>query len=291
MFVNTNNITLEQAYLACEALARSHYENFPVASRFLGKHLRRPIAAIYAFARTADDIADEGNGTPQERLALLAQLWGKVEMIQQKLSCTDPLFVALAHTIHTHHLPITLFFDLLTAFKQDVIKQHYANFNELLNYCEHSANPVGRLLLHLTNNASQINLNASDDVCTALQLINFLQDIASDYTLRQRCYLPQDEMQALNITLQNIETQNDTEAMHTLITQQLTKAQYLLNKGASTLGKNLKGCFGFEIRLIVISAQMIIKKLYARKSVYKKPILKCWDYPMIVWHAFSWNIG
>lgn len=286
MAIKPSQTSLEQAYKACETLARSHYENFPVASRFLGKHLRRPIAAIYTFGRTADDIADEGYYTPEERLALLADLWEKLKNIKQPCLSTDPLFIALAHTIQTHCLPISLFFDLLTAFKQDVIKKTYANFNELTNYCQHSAHPIGRLLLHLTNNASEAQLKASDDICTALQLINFLQDIQSDYTVRHRCYLPQDEMQALNITLQNIHTKDNHKIMHTLIHQQLKRAQCLLNQGSSSLSHTLKGCFGFEIRLIIASAQRLIRKLYTRKNVYERSILKCWDWPIIIWNAF-----
>lgn len=131
---------LEKAYRHCEQLVRSHYENFPVASWFLPKHIRRPIAVIYAFARTADDLADEGDASPEQRIQRLEAYGQQLNTITNS---HDPVFIALAHVIQAQQLPVQLFHDLLTAFKMDVTKKRYADFPELLFYCQHSANLSG----------------------------------------------------------------------------------------------------------------------------------------------------
>ena len=279
-------LNLENAYQSCEALARSHYENFPVASRFLAKKLRRPIAVIYAFARSADDIADEGNFSPEERLVLLDNYWQALEQIQNKNMVSDPLFLALQDTIQTHQLPIGLFFDLLKAFKQDVEKKDYANEQEILEYCQYSANPVGRLLLHLTHQDTQNNLLASDNICTALQLINFLQDLQSDNQLRKRCYLPQDQMQALLVTNQDLQNAKINPQINQLIKNQWVLANDLIQKGAA-LGSQLPGIFGYEIRMMIVCAQIMLKQLNARQTVYQRPTIKYRHLPIILWHALS----
>lgn len=263
-----NTQSLESAYRHSEKLARSHYENFPVASRFLPKKIRRPIAVIYAFARQADDIADEGNMSPLERLEQLEQYGQSLEAIRSDLLPQEPVFVALQDVLKNHPLlPIQLFFDLLTAFKQDVVKSTYKNFEELLAYCQYSANPIGRLLLHLTDNASPENLAYSDNICTALQLINFLQDLKSDLLIRNRRYLPQDELQA--------------SSYDAVIHSQLLRAESLLEKG-SPLGKNLTGLFGFEIRLIINAGRIIIQCLKNRKYKDERPTLQFWHWPKVL---------
>ncbi len=278
----TATTTLESAYQQCETLAHTHYENFPVASYFLPKKIRRPIAVIYAFARQADDIADEGNLTTATRLKQLEDYEKSLAEIIQDITPAQPIFIALHDVIKKHpELPISLFFDLLTAFKQDVLKKEYHNFKEVLDYCQHSANPVGRLLLYLTNNASAKNLSYSDNICTALQLINFLQDLGSDLSNRDRCYLPLDEMHTINISREDFKTHQQSAAIDNFIMTQLLRAECLLKNG-SPLGKNLKGLFGFEIRVIFNAANTVIQLLKKRRSIYKRPTLKFWHWPAIL---------
>ena len=199
---------LQQAYEACQALAESHYENFPVASRLMPARLRPHVAAIYAFARTADDFADEPGREPAERLRLLDE-WGRRldgEHTRQSSSpdkefapgeeCPpDMIFSALADTRERFDLPLELFHDLLSAFKQDVVTTRYASWNDVLDYCRRSANPVGRLVLRLSGYRDAELDRASDAVCTALQLTNFWQDLAIDWP-RGRLYVPQDVWRA-----------------------------------------------------------------------------------------------
>jgi squalene synthase HpnC len=176
---------LRDAYAACQALAESHYENFPVASRLLPKHLRPHIAAVYAFARTADDFADEPGREPGERLRLLNE-W------RQRLhdsSDGTPEFLALHDTIDRFRLPVELFDDLLDAFTQDVTTTRYETWAGVLDYCRRSANPVGRLVLRLSGYQDEALDRASDAVCSALQLTNFWQDLAVDWS-RDRLYVP-----------------------------------------------------------------------------------------------------
>ncbi len=286
MILSADALNLENAYQSCEVLARSHYENFPVASRLLAKKLRRPIAVIYAFARTADDIADEGDFTPQERLALLDNYWQQLEYIQNHTPVKDTLFIALEDTIRTHQLPIDLFFDLLKAFKQDVLKPDYANVQEILEYCQYSANPVGRLLLHLTHQDTEKNLLASDHICTALQLINFLQDLKSDIQFRNRYYLPQDQMQALAVSKQDLQAAKLNAQINLLIQNQWVLANDFIQKGAE-LGKHLPGIFGYEIRMMIVCAKIMLKQLNARQNVYQRPTIGYKHLPTILWHALS----
>jgi squalene synthase HpnC len=195
---------LRDAYAACQALAASHYENFPVASRLLPKRLRPHVAAVYAFARTADDFADEPGLQRNERLQLLTD-WrrrlhasgtgnrepGSKEVPDPGSRIPDPdsIFLALDDTIERFQLPVQLFDDLLDAFMQDVTTTRYESWAEVLDYCRRSANPVGRLVLRLSGYDDDRLDRASDAVCSALQLTNFWQDLAIDWS-RGRLYVP-----------------------------------------------------------------------------------------------------
>jgi squalene synthase HpnC len=279
--------TIENAYQWCEQLAHSHYENFPVASLLLPKRIRRPIAVIYAFARTVDDIVDEGTASAEERVKQLEVYWKELELIEQgKAVSQKPLFIALQQVIYNHQLPLSLLFDLLRAFQQDIHKKTYSNFQEILSYCRHSANPVGRLLLHLTQQATPDNCKHSDAVCTALQLINFLQDISSDLHERERCYLPQDEMQHLNITTLDLMAQTNNKAVRQLIDTQWSRANALMQEG-SALGRHLKGLFGLEIRFIIESGFYILQALKKRQTPYSRPILSKRQLPLVLWRALK----
>ena len=268
----------QEAYRYCLTLTQSHYENFPVASLLLPRKLRQPITAIYAFARSADDFADEGELPPEQRLARLDDYAELLHRIEHGESVTAPIFIALQDAIQSHGLPIELFHALLSAFRQDVTQTRYATFNEVLDYCRRSANPVGRLLLHLNGEATEENLALSDNICTALQLINFLQDIAQDFAENNRIYLPMDEMSAQGVTVSDIAERRADMVMYRLFHNQLERARALLLLG-STLGERLSGRFGLEIRLIIQGGLRITDYLGAPDHrLYTRPRLSRWDY-------------
>lgn len=280
-----NKETLHNAYADCLELARSHYENFPVASRLLPKHLRQPIAVIYAFARRADDFADEGNLSDDQRISALTDFGNKLDQIEQGQVVDDPTFLALADVIKQHQLPISLFHDLLTAFKMDVTKARYANFGEVMQYCRYSANPVGRLLLHLNKATSPENLGASDAICSALQLTNFLQDISQDLVESDRIYIPQDEMQQFGVTEDDIRNKITNPASRKLIEFQIRRTVKLMQAGAP-LGKVLKGRMGLELRMTIMGGSRILYKLNQQvDDVFSRPRLNKWDIVWIIWKA------
>jgi len=276
---------LSDAYDYCLSMAQQHYENFPVASILLPKRLRLPIAVIYAFARSADDIADEGNASPEERLAQLDDYGAKLQEVLRRQPPDDPVFIALSDVIVRFHLPHTLFQDLLSAFRQDVTKKRYRDESELLDYCRRSANPVGRLLLHLNGDATEENLAASDQICSALQLINFLQDLQQDYHENSRIYLPQEEMRRFDVNESSLAVARGDAAMQALIDYQLQRIQKMLNEGAA-LGLGLKGRFGMEIRLIITAALKVTERLKQHDGeVFARPRLRKFDYLQILLQA------
>ena len=278
-------LTLSEAYRYCQDLAAEHYENFPVASRLLPRRLRQPITVIYAFARTADDFADEGNRSPAERLKLLDDYETRLQRLLAGSPGSNPVFIALADVIKRYALPIGLFKDLLSAFSQDVTKQRYANFDEVMDYCRRSANPVGRLLLYLYNQAEAENLLLSDQICTALQLINFLQDLYQDYDEHNRIYLPQDEMRKYQINEAALQNRISNTAMQNLVQLQIQRAKALLLAGAP-LGNKLAGRIGLELRMIIQGGMHILQKLENNGgNVFLRPRLKKSDYLGIFWNA------
>jgi len=278
---------VKRAYAYCVEMAKEHYENFPVASLALPRRLRRPVSAIYAFARTADDLADEGLAAPPERLAALDAMDRQLQAIERGTEPEGPLFTALADTIGRHHLPIEPFRDLLRAFRLDVTKHRYADFAELMGYCRWSANPVGRLLLHLYDAATERNIGYSDGICTALQLINFLQDLYSDYNERGRIYLPADEMERFGVGEAHLRDRVSDAAMHRLVMFQVDRATRLLRAGAP-LGKALKGRAGFELRMIVLGGNTILKHLRAqRDDLFSRPRLTGAERMGLVWQALK----
>lgn len=276
---------LRQAYAECLAMARSHYENFPVASWLLPRVLRRPVAVIYAFARSADDLADEGELTPEARLAGLGELAALLDTI----AAGDPqdnsaLGRALADTVQRHRLPLAPFHDLLSAFRQDVIIARYADFGVLMDYCRRSANPVGRLLLQLVGDTDTRHQAYSDALCSALQLINFYQDIHQDYVERGRIYLPQDEMRRFGVTEAHLRDRVSDVAMRRLMHLQYDRALRLLQSGAP-LAKHLHGRFGYELRLTVLGARRVLSQLMRNDDLFARPRLRPADWGWILWHA------
>jgi squalene synthase HpnC len=262
-----------------------HYENFPVASVLLPRRLRQPVEVIYAFARTADDFADEGNAPPEERLRCLAQYQHQLDLIDANMNPTMPLFVDLSHVIRKYGLPIELFRDLLSAFSQDVVKNRYADFAEVMDYCRRSANPVGRLLLHLFNETSDTHFAYSDNICSSLQLINFLQDVESDYG-RNRIYFPLDEMQQFNIAEAQIANSDPAGNWTPFMHSQINRTREILMTGAP-LGKYLKGRTGLEIRTIVCGGRRILDKLDAIDGnvFQRRPVLSPLDWIYMLYRS------
>ncbi len=275
-------------------LAQQHYENFPVASIVLPAHLREPVALIYRFARQADDFADEGDLSTTQRLSLLNEFRQELDLLAAYIKPKSDFFLSLGAVIKTHRLPYQAFYDLLDAFTQDVSKTRYANYAEIAHYCERSANPVGRILLALYGQATAENTAYADKICTALQLINFLQDIAIDLQKnagKQRIYLCQDEMLAYGIseqTLQDLATGvKSTDAnWQAFMHFNLSRAEHLLATG-KPLGRKLNGRIGFEMRMIIAGAERILAKIkYHRGDVFKhRPRLHALDWLRIVFSA------
>lgn len=272
--------TPAQAYAWCRKVAQNHYENFPVASHLLPGNMRDGVAAIYAFARQADDIADEGGADAQTRLKQLDEYAAQLE----RLSTTDdPVFVALADLIPRYNLPKQLFYDLLSAFRQDITITRYENFTEVMDYCRRSANPVGRLLLYLNGNATEENMQLSDQICSALQLINFMQDMEQDYRENNRIYLPQDEMTRFGVNEKDIAIQRNSDALTTLVDFQLERIKTMMLEGAP-LGRHLHGRFGLEIRLIIEAGLKVTEKLTDHSGdVFTRPRLTRMNYLKILW--------
>lgn len=277
---------LAAAYRHCRALAACHYENFPVASRALPAALRDPIAAIYAFARGADDAADEGDAPPAARLARLQGYTDLLEAIAVGATPADPAGLALADTIRRHRLPLELFHDLLSAFRQDVTCRRYRDFPELLDYCRRSANPVGRLLLHLNGAAEPDNLVLSDRICTTLQLINFYQDLRQDYAENGRIYIPLDEMAAFGVDEGHFRDGRNDAPMRALMQHQWARARALMEQGAP-LGRRLRGRFGWEIRLVVAAGLLVLERLKGGADLFARPRLRRVDYLRIGWRAIG----
>ncbi|HKS40634.1 MAG TPA: squalene synthase HpnC, partial [Blastocatellia bacterium] len=220
------------AYDYCERLARSHYENFPVGSVLVPKRLRKHFYSIYAFARTADDFADEGyteNYTEQERLELLEE-WRRMLRASDAGRATHPIFVALAETRSQFDLPITLFEDLLSAFKQDVTKRRYQSFDELLDYCRRSANPIGRLILLLFGHRDQQFHKWSDDICTALQLANHWQDVRVDLA-KDRVYLPAEDLARFRVSYDDLAGSHADQSFKQLMKYEVARARELFARG------------------------------------------------------------
>ena len=268
-------------------LACTHYENFPVASFLLPKRLREPTALIYAFARQADDFADEGHWLPEQRLVLLDGFKSELDRIQQNTQPNTELFIALQAVIKKHQLPIQPFYDLLDAFSQDVTKTRYQDFGEVMHYCRRSANPVGRLMLSLYNADSPQNIGMADAICSALQLINFLQDIPIDIQ-KDRIYLPQDEMQKYKVTEAQI-AKGDANGTWSLFMEfQINRARKLLQSGAP-LGLVLAGRVGLEMRMIIAGGERILKKLHqAHGNVFEyRPKLAKKDWLYMAYRAIS----
>jgi squalene synthase HpnC len=261
-------------------VAVSHYENFPVASLLLPARLREPVEIIYRFARSADDFADEGSDPPRVRLQKLN------DYRAQLAAPSTPLFRDLGKIIREHGLPVQLFADLLDAFSQDVTQKRYQHFPELLDYCRRSANPIGRLLLHLFKRTSDLELKQSDAICSALQLINHWQDVHLDYTKDNRVYLPQDEMARFGVSERHLREKTCDAAWQALMKFQVDRARELMLSG-SGLGKTLRGRVGLEIRATVQGGLRILEKIerVGYDIFRRRPTLGALDWPVVLLKA------
>jgi len=265
-----------------------HYENFPVASLLLPRALRGAVRDIYRFARSADDIADEGEADAATRLAQLAAYRAQLQAIEtgrELESASATIFTPLAHTIARHRLPLAPFYDLLSAFEQDVRVTHYEDDAALLDYCTRSANPVGRLMLHLYNASDPANLRCSDAICTGLQLCNFWQDVALDWQ-KGRVYLPRAALAQHGLSEADIAQARITAAWTALMRERCAQARAQLLTGAP-LAHRLPGRIGLELKLVVQGGLRILECIdTARGDVFRhRPQLATRDWLLLCWRA------
>jgi hydroxysqualene synthase len=276
---------------ADRAASIQHYENFPVASWLCPPHLRAPIAAIYHFARTADDIADEGDASADERLTALHTYRAALNAA----AAGDPnadwpqVFGPLQTALREHQLPLPLLHDLLDAFVQDIEKTRdqsgYADDAALRDYCRRSANPVGRLLLHLYGVTDPVALRRSDAICTALQLINFWQDLSVDIP-RGRHYLSTASCAQFGVSAEQLQAREQTQNATQLIAACADAARATMLNG-SPLVHQLPGRAGWELRLVVQGGLRILHKMHAMgyATLQRRPTLHTGDYAVMLWRA------
>jgi phytoene synthase len=259
-------VVADAAYAACLRLARAHYENFPVASRLLPKSSRPHIAAIYAFARIADDFADEGDRTADARLALLDDWRRRLALAAAGApddDGSDPsrIFVALAETMRTFRLEASLFEDLLDAFRQDVVVSRYETWDDLTDYCRRSANPVGRLVLRVSGYRDPALDAASDAVCTALQLTNFWQDLERDFR-KGRVYVPQAILRAAGADERDLGRRRLTPEWRGALTDVAARTRALFDAGRPIAGL-VRGRLRWELRATWLGGVRILDRLEA----------------------------
>lgn len=267
-------------------MTEKHYENFPVASLMLPRRLRKPVSLIYAFARAADDFADEGDLADDERIRLLGTFRLELDRISGGIPPESALFRELAVIIEQYGLPVELFSDLLDAFTQDVGKKRYADFAELMDYCSKSANPVGRLLIQLYGIDSASNREYSDKICSSLQLINFLQDVEIDFKMG-RIYLPMNEKLDHGITESGIASQEAGASWAKFMAFQTGRARRMMLEGAP-LAQEMGGRLGLEMKMIIHGGLRILERIDAvQGDVFRhRPKLGRADWMHIMLRAF-----
>ncbi len=302
-----------EAYRACERLARTHYENFPVASMLLPAKMRPHVAAVYAFARTADDFSDEGDRSPDEREALLdewgRQLDGRLATVEGKSFGPGPLpglpssishapafgpdtgniLDATVHTIRACNLPVQLLHDLVSAFRQDVRVTRYATWSGVLNYCERSANPVGRLVLRIGGYDEPRLDRESDAVCTALQLTNFWQDLERDWA-KGRLYVPAEVLTATGAREQDLDARRLTPEWRAALARVAARTRELFEDG-KVIADHVHGRLKWELRLTWLGGVRILDALERRGfDVFdRRPTLSIADAPALLWRTVSWR--
>lgn len=264
-----------------------HYENFPVASFLLPRRLVPAVEAIYAFARSADDIADEGDATPAERLASLERYGQELDAVERGALSADPMFARLSRVVAEYRLPVAPMHDLLSAFRQDVVTTRYADYTRLLDYCRRSANPVGRLMLELYDAVDERNLRDSDAICTSLQLINFWQDVAIDLA-KGRIYIPQEDLERHAVLETELGRDPSNPAWRALMRFEVDRARALMLGGAP-LALRLPGRVGWELRLMIQGGLRILEAI--EKVDYdvfgRRPTLQPADWIVVAWRALK----
>jgi squalene synthase HpnC len=268
-----------------------HYENFPVASWLCPPRLRPPVRAIYAFARTADDLADEGDAPPAQRVADLARYRTALDAA----AAGEPpapdawaqVFGPLQQQLRAHALPVPLLHDLLDAFVQDAGNPVYAQRSELLDYCRRSANPIGRLLLHLYGVDDAAALARSDAVCSALQLINFWQDLSVDLP-RGRLYVPTEDLRRHGLDAATLARQPDDARSQALVRELCDWAGALMHQGAP-LALQLPGRVGWELRLVVQGGLRVLDRITTmeHRTLHARPQLGAADLLPMAWRALT----
>jgi hydroxysqualene synthase len=270
------------------AVAVNHYENFPVASWLCPAKLRPAVLAIYHFARTADDIADEGDANAQTRLDDLAAFREDLAAAAKGAAGSlrwPEVFGRLRPVLAQFRLPLNLLTDLLSAFEQDVRKGSYADRGELLDYCRRSANPVGRLMLHLYEVDDELALARSDAICTALQLANFWQDLGVD-AVRGRYYVPEEDCVRQGAPTQRLWELHDTACSQAIVTDLVRWARTLMHTGAP-LVHQVPGRAGWELRLVVQGGLRILHRidLLHGATIQTRPRLTARDAGLMLWSA------
>jgi squalene synthase HpnC len=292
----TSGLILARAYAACEAMARTHYENFPVASRLLPRAMRPHVAAVYAYARVADDIADEGTAPAADRQARL-DAWQRrlhaalsVEREGEAPHADDDLIVvAIAHSIRMLDLPVALFDDLVSAFGQDTMTTRYASWAEVFDYCRRSANPVGRLVLRIAGYRDTALDRSSDAVCTALQLTNFWQDFGRDWRAG-RLYVPQEVQDLCGARQDDLDAGRLTPAWSDALAQCVQVTHALFDDGRRVCD-GVRGRLRFELRVTWHGGMRVLERVHRERGrlLEHRPTLGPRDVPALVWRALRWR--
>ncbi len=256
--MKNNSSNIESAYQNAVQFTKSHYENFPVISLFVKKELRKHVAIFYQFARQADDIVDEGSANAATRLKELDAYENKLSE-SLKNNFKDDFWAGLKNTIDLFQLSHENFFNLLKAFRQDVLKSRYKDFDELLGYCKNSANPVGRVILELNQIKDDEANKFSDEICTALQLTNFWQDVGVDLK-KDRIYLPLDEMQNFGVDEKNLELNANNANIKELLKLQVQRTRKLFCSGRNLIPK-LSGRLKYQIHWTILGGEKILDKI------------------------------
>ena len=287
--VQSDAAALEAAYAECGRLARTHYENFPVASWLVPPHMRPHVAALYAFARTADDIADEGRRPDAERLRLLDDWQSRLHSCVTDCASDDRLFLALGATIRACKLPLSLFDDLLSAFRQDITTHRYDTWTGLLDYCRRSANPVGRLVLRIAGHDDARLDRSSDALCTALQLTNFWQDLELDWQ-KGRLYVPLEDVEAEHAPMQDVADRRMSEPWQRVMARVAARTRVSFDAGKDVCD-GVRGRLRHELRFTWLGGTRILDRLERIDyNVFMvRPTLGVSDVPLLLWRALRWR--
>jgi squalene synthase HpnC len=271
------------AYISAEKFARTHYENFPVVSFLIKKKLRKHVSILYWFARTADDIADNPNIPVKDKIIKLNQFDDRLTSLL-KGNYENEYELALSNTIHVTHLTKSLLYDLISAFRQDLVKKRYQSFEDLLNYCKYSANPIGRLILEINNIRDSDAFYYSDKICTALQLINFYQDVTIDHGL-DRIYFPLDEMSMFSVSENMFEFNKINHNLEKLVKYNIDRTENILREGEKLL-KYLPGRLKIEIKWTVLGGMTILNKIRNNDfNIFIRPKLNKIDFLVLLFKS------